>query len=259
MGALIVIPARIGSTRFPGKPLAMIAGRSMIERVWRLAAAVKGADRVVIATDSDEIRAHAEKFGAEVVMTSPDCATGSDRANEAAAKLGPEYDIVFNFQGDSPLTPPWIVEAVLETMKAEPEVVLCTPIVKLEGERLAKFLEQKKAGSTTGTSCVFDRRGYAMYFSKGVIPHVREKTIDPPVYKHIGLYGYRRATLEKFSSLPEGAFEKVEKLEQLRALENGIPVRVVQVDLKGRTMASVDAPEDVAHVEAIIAREGELA
>ena len=257
MKALIVIPARMGSTRFPGKPKAVIAGVSMIERVWRIAKAVPSADRVIVATDDDGLKAFCEGFGAEVVMTSVDCATGTDRVAEVAASL-PDYEVVFNLQGDAVLTPPALIETLISAMREDADAPMGTPVVHLKGERLEKFLEKKRAGSTTGTTAVFDLKGYAMYFSKAVIPNLREKTGEPPVYKHVGLYAYRRDILAKLASLPEGRFERVEKLEQLRALENGIRIKCVEVEIGNRTMTSVDNPEDVQHVEEIIAAEGEL-
>jgi 3-deoxy-manno-octulosonate cytidylyltransferase (CMP-KDO synthetase) len=258
---LIVIPARMGSSRFPGKPKAPIAGRSLLERVWRIGASVPGADCFVGSPDQ-ELVAYVEAFGGQAVHT-PESAgqTGSDCAAIAAEHLaaqGKEYGIVLNLQGDAPLVPPWVAQAVVETMRAEPEAPICTPIYHLKGEHLAHFLEKKKAGSLTGTTCVFDTRGYAMYFSKGIIPNLRTPGAEPPIYRHIGLYGYRREALKKYASLSPSLFEKTEGLEQLRALENGMPIRAVQVDLRGRTLASVDHPDDVARVEEIIAREGEL-
>lgn len=258
--ALIVIPARMASTRYPGKPKALIAGKTMIERVWRIAKAVPSADRVIIATDDDGLKSFCEGFGAEVAMTSPDCLTGTDRVAEVAAKL-PEYDVVFNLQGDAVLTPPHVIEALLKTMKEEPEAPMATPIVHLKGETLEAFLEKKRTGSTTGTTVVFDLKGYAMYFSKLVIPNVRDKKDfdgEPPIYRHIGLYAYRPDVLATFASLPEGRFERAERLEYLRLLENGIRIRCVEVDMQGRTMASVDNFEDIAVVEDLIAKEGEL-
>lgn len=255
---LIVIPARMASTRFPGKPKAMIAGRSLLERVWRVASSVPGVD-VVVGTPDEELVAFAASFGAKAVLT-PESAgkTGSDCAAFVSGKLGGVHDFVLNLQGDAPLVPPWVVEAVVTTLAREPEAAVATPIFHLKDEALSRFLESKKAGSLTGTTCVFDARGYAMYFSKGVIPNLRTPGDEPPVYRHVGLYGYRREALEKFAALPQGVFEKAEGLEQLRALEHGIPMRAVLVDLKGRTLASIDHPDDVAYAEEIIAREGEL-
>jgi 3-deoxy-manno-octulosonate cytidylyltransferase (CMP-KDO synthetase) len=255
---LIVIPARMGSTRFPGKPKAMIAGRSMLERVWRIAASVEGAEAVV-GTPDQELVDFAVGFGARAVLA-PESAgkTGSDCAAYVAERLGGVHDLVLNLQGDAPLVPPWVPQAVVEALERDPDAEVATPIVRLEGETLSRFLESKKAGSLTGTTCVFDARGYALYFSKGVIPNLRNPGDAPPVYRHIGLYGYRKDALARFASLPQGVFERVEGLEQLRALEHGMPMRAVPVDLRGRSLVSVDHPDDVAQAEEAIAREGEL-
>ncbi len=256
--ALIVIPARMGSSRFRGKPLAIIAGKMMIQRVWEIASAVNNADAVLVATDDEAILEAALGFGAEAVMTSESCRTGTDRVFEAAQKFGGSYQIVFSFQGDSVLTPPWIIEQVLREMRSNPDVRIATPAVLLEGEAKTQYIEEKKAGGTTGTSVVFDRSYDAMYFSKGLIPFPRDTNEDAPLYRHIGLYGYRFDALQAFCSFEDGYFERVEKLEQLRALENGIAIRVVPVDYRGRTPASVDVVSDVAYAEKIIAEEGEL-
>lgn len=255
---LLVIPARLGSTRLPRKPLAIIAGKTMIERVWRNAKASTIPSRVIVATDSDEIDKQVKSFGAECCITSSNCRTGTDRVAEVAEQF-PEYQIVFNLQGDSPLTPPWIIDQVLSVMIADQKIGLTTPVMKLSGKTLRDFLGNKARGSATGTTVVFDKEGDALYFSKGVIPFNRSGTeLDALLYQHIGLYAYRREILFQLQALPSGRFEEVEKLEQLRALENGIPIRCVEVDCRGKTLASVDAPEDIAVVESIIKKEGEL-
>jgi len=256
--ALIIIPARMASTRFPDKPTALIAGKTMIERVWAIGKAVGGADDVIIATDDERLRDYALGFGAKVVMTSPDCLTGTDRVAEASDYF-PEATLFFSLQGDAVLTPPWVIEEVLQAMRKDPSVQMATPAVRLKGRALSEFVASKKGGSSSGTAVTFNKKGDALYFSKALIPFDRnEHNPDRPVFRHIGLYGYRRDTLLQLSQLPEGVFEKSEKLEQLRALENGISIRVVEVDYRGRTHGSVDRPEDVQFVESVIAREGEL-
>lgn len=258
-GAVIVIPARMGSTRFPNKPMAKIQGITMIERVWRIAKAVATASDVVIATDDIALKHFAEEFGAHVIMTSPDCPTGTDRVAEVSTSLESKYSILFSLQGDAVLTPPWVVDTVLQTMLSDPNIGMATPAVRLKGEALFDFVSSKRGGSSSGTTVTFDRFGNALYFSKSVIPYNREETSpDRIIYRHIGLYAYRSAVLQKLSQLPEGRFEREEKLEQLRALENGIPIRVVEVDYRGRTHGSVDRPEDVLYVERVITKEGEL-
>lgn len=257
--AVIVIPARMASTRYPNKPLALIQGRSMIERVWRIAQAVPEADEVWIATDDERLKTFAEAFGAKVLMTSPDCLTGTDRVAEAARSLGLRQGIFFSLQGDAVLTPPWVISDVLRAMRADSTIQIATPAVHLKGDAFFDFVESKRGGSSSGTTVTFNKKGDALYFSKAIIPYNRnEKSLERPVYRHIGLYAYRYDPLQQFSQLPEGFFEKSEKLEQLRALENGIPIRIVQVDYRGRTHGSVDRPEDLFFVESAIAREGEL-
>ncbi len=254
----IVIPARMASTRFPNKPLALIHGKTMIERMWRIAEQTSCRSDTYIATDDLQLKQFVESFGARVLMTSSDCITGTDRVAEAAQFL-PQYEIFFSLQGDAVLTPPWVVEEVLQTMRYNPHIPIATPAVRLTGLALFDFIETKKKGSSSGTSVVFDQKNNALYFSKALIPfHRTADHPERPVYRHIGLYAYRKETLLQLSSLPEGPLEKSEKLEQLRALENGIPIRVVPVDYKGRTHGSVDRPEDIAYVESIISKEGEL-
>ena len=258
MSVLIVIPARMASTRFPGKPLALIAKMPMIERVWRIASAVKNASRVIIATDSAGLKAAAERFGAEVMMTSAGCRTGTDRVAEAVAALSEQYEIIFSLQGDAVLTPPWVMESVIAEMLLHPEVQVATPAVLLEGTARSAFLAEKAKGVSTGTTVVFDQNKNALYFSKSVIPFPRPERADYEVYRQIGLYAYRGESLKKLCMLPQGRLEMFESLEQLRALEHGIPMRVVIVDYRGRTHGSVDRPEDLPVIEEIIKREGEL-
>lgn len=258
MNAFIIIPARMASTRFPNKPLAMINGKTMIERVWRIGMAVKSAKEVVIATDDLNLKQFAEDFGAKVLMTSAKCLTGTDRVAEAA-KLIANKGIFFSLQGDAVLTPPWIIENVLESMLKDESIQIATPAVHLRGQSLLDFVKSKKSGSSSGTTVTFNKKGDALYFSKALIPFNRDEfSLNRPIYRHIGLYAYRFDTLQLLSQLPEGLFEKSEKLEQLRALENMIPIRVVLVDYKGRTHGSVDNPEDVHTIESIISKEGEL-
>ncbi len=257
--AAIVIPARMASSRFPNKPLALIKGMTLIERVWRIGKAASCATEVLIATDDAQLKAFAEGFGAKVVMTSPSCPTGTDRVAEVSSLPGMNQTIFFSLQGDAVLTPPWVIEQILEAMVADPTIQMATPAVELTGQALSDFIASKKKGSSSGTSVVFNQRGDALYFSKALIPYSREENSpERKVYRHIGLYGYRRPILQKLTQLPEGPLEKAEQLEQLRALENGIPIRVILVDYRGRTHGSVDRPEDVPIIEALIEKEREL-
>lgn len=258
MTVLAVIPARYGSTRFPGKPLAPIAGRQMIERVWRHTSAADGIDRVVVATDDPRIADAVTAFGGEAVMTPDTCRNGTERALAALEALEGAAEIIINVQGDAALTPPWVIGAVPTLMRRDPSIQMATPAVRMPRETEEKFRAAKAAGEVGGTTVVFDRNMNALYFSKTVIPFQRNNAAGTPTWQHIGLYGYRADTLRHLVAMEPSPLEQAESLEQLRALENGIGIKIVEVDYRGRSAWSVDAPSDVAEVEAIIAREGEL-
>lgn len=268
MKTTIIIPARYGSTRLPGKPLAMIAGRTLLARVVAIAqAAAKGDPDVscIVATDDERIGRHADELGVRWVMTPVSCPTGTDRAAETVRQLDEKPDFVINLQGDAPLTPPDFVAAMIEAYRQAPADMV-TPVTQMSWELLDKLRDNKKTTPFSGTTAVFDEAtGLAHWFSKNIIPAVRkekelrEKTPLSPVWRHIGLYGYSRPMLETFVTLPEGRFEKLEGLEQLRVIEHGYKIRCVPVDYKGRaSMSGVDSPEDVARCEALIAQHGEL-
>jgi 3-deoxy-manno-octulosonate cytidylyltransferase (CMP-KDO synthetase) len=229
----------------------------MLERVWRIARSVPQAARVVIATDDERILQAARAMDAEAVMTSPDCTNGTERVHDAVQRAAIADDIVLNLQGDALLTPPWVLEAMIGEMILDPHPDLVTPAVRLDGAALNEFLEQKRQTPASGTTVVFGRSGNALYFSKAVLPYRREEGYTA-VYRHIGLYGYRKAALARYVQLAPTPLEQTEGLEQLRALENGMAIRIAIVDYKGRTHWSVDAPADVVIAERIIAREGEL-
>lgn len=252
MKTAIFIPARELSSRFPRKPMAKILGKSMIQRVWEIANAVSNADHTYITSDSNNIIEFCNSFGAKTVLTSAECQTGTDRTIEAYKKLGQDYDIIINLQGDAPLTPPKVIEKIIEDMQNS-NAEITTPMIKLTGEPLAKFIQSKKNGSTTGTTVVFDNNLYALYFSKSVIPFHRNPKDMTEIYKHLGVYGYRPDTLFKLQQLPPSNLETKEQLEQLRALENGIPIKMVSVSLD-HELWSVDSPEDIEIVEEIITK-----
>jgi 3-deoxy-manno-octulosonate cytidylyltransferase (CMP-KDO synthetase) len=260
METIVVIPARYGSTRFPGKPLVQILRHSLLERVYRLGSAAQGIDGVIVATDDERIAEHVVGFGGDVVMTSAACRNGSERVHQAALALKDRPRIIVNLQGDTPLMPPWVLTALVEEIKREPTVDLATPAVRLTREQYERMLGAKQQGNTTGTTVTFDCTRNALYFSKGMIPYLRNTLTsgELPIFQHIGVYAYRWETLDRYVQLPVGPLEEVEQLEQLRALENGMPIRVVDVSLRGRTLWSVDNPQDVARVEEIITQEGEL-
>lgn len=255
----IIIPARYGSKRVPAKPMAMIAGRSLLHRVWGMCQSISNVAGVWVATDDERVAEHARSFGAQVVMTPVDCQNGTERTAAALTALGSGIDAAVNVQGDAVLTPPWVVQALVDAMHADDISPMVTPAVCLDRARWLEFIESKKQAPSSGTTVVCDAQGRAMYFSKTVLPFVREPDVFfPKIMRHIGLYGYRREALMRLAALPMSELERSESLEQLRALEAGIPIRVVEVDYRGRTHWSIDNPEDIGIVESIIAREGEL-
>ena len=257
MKATIVIPARFGSTRFPGKPLALISGKSLIYRTWLIAKAVKHVDEIYITTDDSRIERHALEFGAKVIMTSESCENGTIRVYEAITNAGLSPEIIINLQGDAVLTPPWVIQSLLDEMLGDPAVGFGTLATKLEKEQYDLMVSSKAKGTVGGTTVVFDLNQNALYFSKAMIPFARNLD-NFSAYKHIGLYGYRYATLKKYIDLAPTPLEIAESLEQLRALEHGIPIRVVIVDYGGRTAWAIDSPNDVTIVEKVISKEGEL-
>ena len=254
MKVVVVIPARYGSTRFPGKPLAQILGRSLIARTWDAARAASGVDEVVVATDDQRIADHVAAFGGRVAMTREDCRNGTERVHEALEVLGLAPEIVMNLQGDAVLTPPWAIEAIVEAMQDDATIDIATPAVRMSWEEHDAFVDARRRGEVGGTTVTFDRDGRALYFSKAVIPFVRERKDSCPVFRHVGLYGYTRQALGRYLSLPQSPLEQTEKLEQLRALEHGMRISVVEVDYRGRPHASVDNPGDITIVEDILQR-----
>lgn len=259
MKTVIIIPARYNSTRFPGKPLENIKGKSLIYRTWSIAKSVNDIDEVYIATDHADIQKHAFNFGAEVIMTS-DCPNGTERVFAATKHLMlREEDLIINLQGDAVLTPPWTIQALVNKMVEDNNLKIATLAVQITPKQYEEMKIAKMEGKVGGSMVVFDKNYNALYFSKSMIPYLRDSKIDkPPLFRHIGLYAYRFSSLKKYISLPVTALEEVEGLEQLRALENGLPIRVVIVDYKGRTHGSIDSPCDVALITRIIEKEGEL-
>lgn len=234
------IPARYASTRLPGKPLLPIAGRPMIEHVYRRAAQARGLDRVVVLTDDERIAAVVAGFGGEVLMTPTECASGTDRIAWAARSW--DAAAIINVQGDEPAIEPTAIEAVARHLRAHPEDPIVTLAAPVAGE---------VGSDPNAVKVVLDRRGYALYFSRAQIPYPRRPGAAP-VLLHLGIYGYQRAALLTLAGLEPTPLELAESLEQLRALENGIAIRVLEAE---RGEGGVDTPEDLARIEAKLARE----
>jgi len=232
--SIAVIPARFGSTRFPGKVLAPLAGKPMIQWVYEKAAASQ-VDEVLVATDEIKVIKAVEAFGGNAVMTSATHPSGTDRIWEAVSHL--DYDIIINVQGDEPLIPVTVIDQLIELMQNSSNMEMATVAVPRPRQELA---------DPNKVNVVFDDDGRALYFSRSMVPFLREGGVDTPTYLHWGIYGYRKDILQRFVALPEGRLEQCEKLEQLRALENGISIDVLLSDLES---IGVDTPEDLALAE----------
>lgn len=262
-GVACVIPARYASTRYPGKPLAMLRGatgesRSLIERSWRAAQDVAGLDAVFVATDDDRIADAARAFGADVLMTSSDARNGTERCAEALEMLG-DAELVVNLQGDAPLTPHWFLEDLIAGLRADSQAALATPILRCDGETLAALKADRAAGRVGGTTAVTDSKQRALYFSKEVIPFTNEayaSDAGTPVFHHVGVYAYRPWALRAYPHWPVGPLEVLEGLEQLRFLEAGHPVLCVEVEARGSKFWELNNPEDIPRIEAMMAEMG---
>jgi 3-deoxy-manno-octulosonate cytidylyltransferase (CMP-KDO synthetase) len=257
ISAIAVIPARFNSTRLPGKPLLDICGRPMIVRVCERALAATNVSRVLVATDDERIRDAVSAAGYEALMTRADHASGSDRLAEAVAALEEDFDIIVNVQGDEPLISPRTIERAVAALQEDTEAACATTceMVGSAGDVL----------SADVVKVVSDGRGHALYFSRSVIPYPREAVrkfgslaaafeAEPALLgvfrKHTGLYAYRRAFLLEYARWPQSALERAESLEQLRMLEHGARIRVVETD---ETSIGVDTPEDLERVRALFA------
>ncbi len=242
MKTIAVIPARYGSTRFPAKPLALIAGKPMIQWTYESTQKCPDFQEILVATDDLRIQRAVEAFGGQVVMTSPECRSGSDRIWEAIQ--GREGDLIVNVQGDEPLIPATVLHQLVEQMKAS-GAEMGTVAVPFS-------VAGRDPQDPNAVKVVLDNRNLALYFSRSLIPFPRQGGVPAEPLLHWGLYAYRREFLEKFVSWPTGTLEACEKLEQLRALENG--ARIAVLVTKERT-ADVDVPEDLARVEELLARQ----
>ncbi|TLP65700.1 3-deoxy-manno-octulosonate cytidylyltransferase [Parasedimentitalea maritima] len=264
MSVLVVIPARYASSRYPGKPLVELTGatgekRTLIERSWRAATAVAGVDRVVVATDDDQIQAVAQSFGAEVVMTSSKCVNGTERCAEAFDALGGGFDVVVNLQGDAPLTPHWFVEDLIKGLQDDPMAEVATPVLRCDGRALNGFLDDRKEDRVGGTTAVFTQDRHALYFSKEVVPYTSRVYSDDeatPVFHHVGVYAYRPSALGAYPRWEAGPLETLEGLEQLRFMEHGRTLLCVEVDARGRQFWELNNPEDVPRLEKMMREMG---
>ena len=238
---VIVIPARYGSTRLPGKPLVSLAGKPMIQRVYERARLAQRADRVIVATDDERIVKAVEGFGGEARMTRPDHRTGTERVAEVAAHT--EGDVFVNVQGDEPLLDPVAVDTAVNALLEEPAAAIGTVATALQS---ATDIMDPNVVKT-----VLDFDGNALYFSRAPIPWVRDSASKIQVrhLKHLGLYVFQRDALLEYPTLPQGELERIEQLEQLRWMENGWKIRVAEVE---HDAVSVDVPADVERVERLI-------
>lgn len=260
--ATILIPARYASTRYPGKPLAELRGatgvaKSLVRRSWEAACRVRAATSVYVTTDDTRIADAASGFGAEVLMTSETCRNGTERCAEAVALLPEVPDIVVNLQGDAPLTPPHYVEALIAAMTGD--VAVATPVLETTGAHLARLQEDRRHGRVGGTTAVTSRSGHALYFSKEVVPFTAAAySADEitPILHHVGVYAYTPEALRLYQATEPGPLEELEGLEQLRFLENGVPVACVPVDSGGRAFWELNNPSDVPIIEDALKAEG---
>ena len=238
MKVLCVIPARYASTRMPGEHLSMIAGKPMIQHVYERACQAQLPDEVVVATDNELVEQAVLAFGGKAVMTSPDHPSGTDRLAEVAL-MYPDVDVIVNVQGDEPMIPPEVVDRLAEVFKEDADLKMATMKV---------VMDEEDYNNPAAVKVVTDQRGYALYFSRSLMPYPRNKPEGYKVFKHVGIYAYRRDFLLKYAALEPTPLERAESLEQLRALENGYKIKVLESDFQG---IGVDTPEDLAAVNAL--------
>lgn len=242
MRTLCVIPARYASTRLPGKPLADICGKPMICRVLERARCARKPDKVIVATDDERICDAVRAEGGEALMTRTDHPTGTDRLAEVAEAY-PAVDLIVNVQGDEPLIEPSVIDDLIAPFEMDENLPMATVMTRME--------DAEEQLDPNNVKVVVDKLGYALYFSRSLVPYPRAAA--GPVYKHIGIYAYRRDFLLRYARLEPTPLEKAESLEQLRALENGYGIRVLETDCR---FVGVDTPEDLALVNKIYREQG---
>ncbi|MEM0907792.1 MAG: manno-octulosonate cytidylyltransferase [Pseudomonadota bacterium] len=261
MRVVVAIPARFQSVRYPGKPLVPLRGasgeaRSLVERTYRAASEASWIERIIVATDDPRIAAHANGFGAEVMMTSPDCRNGTERCAEVLSRLSPQPDILVNVQGDAPLTPPDFIDALVAGLG---QADVATPVLRCDLAILARFQNDRRHGRVGGTLAVMDRHMHALYFSKEVVPYadgIETEGDAQGVFHHVGLYAYRPAALTQYMAWEPGHLERREGLEQLRFLENGAQIQCVEVEARGRPFWELNNPVDVERIERALSDAG---
>jgi 3-deoxy-D-manno-octulosonate cytidylyltransferase len=242
---LAIIPARFGSTRLPGKPLASIAGKPMIQHVVERVHQAQSVKSILVATDDERIKQAVESFGGQAILTRPDHRTGTDRVAEVATHV--DAELYVNIQGDEPLIDPDTIDAVIGAMLEDDSVQIATPCTAIT--------QPNQIMDPNIVKVVLDFDSNGLYFSRAPIPWVRDTktTVAAHHWKHIGLYGFRRDALLEFPTLPPGELEHIEQLEQLRWLENGFHIRVVETDYDA---VSVDVPADIERVEKLLRARG---
>jgi len=263
MNAVILIPARYASSRYPGKALVELKGSSgtlkpLIQRSVEAARRVAGVSGVFVVTDDERIAEACAPARVGVIMTSTECRNGTERCAEALPQLH-EPDLVINFQGDALLTPPSFVEALIARMESDPDALVATPAMRLRSEELAGLRREEAAGRVGGTTVVTDSRGHALYFSKRLIPHLPQWAAEAeptPMMLHVGVYAYRPRALELYRDTPQSELEILEGLEQLRFLDAGMPIAVVEVETPPFALRELNNPEDVAPIEEALAAAG---
>lgn len=264
----IIIPARYASTRLPGKPLLKIAGKTMLQRVVQLARYASREFeniRICVATENIQIRDHAKELDVECMLTDPQCPSGSDRALAAVEQFKERPDVVINLQGDAPFTEPLAVKRIIQSFIDNPDNEVVTPITQLSWGDLDRLRDNKMATPFSGTTAITDNDGRAIWFSKNIIPAIRDEIAmresgEPysPVFRHIGLYGYRLDILETFQKTKPSRYETLEGLEQLRLLENGVKIQTVEIELApGAMQSGIDTAEDIDRAERMIANYGD--
>ena len=263
MNAVILIPARYASSRYPGKPLVELKGASgttkpLIQRSVEAARRVKGVSGVFVLTDDERIADGCAPAKVGVIMTSPECRNGAERCAEALSSLH-EPDLVINFQGDALLTPPGFVEALIARLESDKDALVATPAMRLRSEEVRALQAEEAAGRVGGTTVVTDDQGHALYFSKRLIPHLPLGALDgemSPVRLHVGVYAYRPEALERYVATPVSELEVLEGLEQLRFLAAGISIAVVDVETPPFALRELNNPDDVAPIEQALAEAG---